>query len=519
MSFSITCPYCFGVMKDNEVLFRSEKVNAGECELLPDNFLDTADFIANYHEDDKDEILKGLKDWDFFLEREDEKYEEFWKKFVRTTEVNPADEKLGITPYRRPILDPSVSEHCRFLKIQPDKSFFIRDSDGMVSGIELKTGEVCHRRVCKHCHNPLPAAYGKQPVKFATVVGITGAGKTVYISQLLKNMPDYAANIGLTAVVNTANSRIFLDTNPIHPGMPLPDSTPEGYFQQPVFYQIVRETGENDRVTEMFVLYDVAGEVFVNPDQISRYAPYIEHSDGIVMLLDPLQFKQIHQLNGELQSLDETTAVLTAIHNIVSSGRSEQKCQIPIAVCISKVDLPEVQEVLGAKLCGMLKDDVYGVDSGDGFFLPIFNAERYNPIAKELSDFILHHERALAMQLRTNYSFYAFFAFTALGCEVESGEKENGEPFKYPVGPILPKRIEEPIFWMFYRLGYIGTNEPVTTSAAAKIKCPVCGSEATSPLPAEEQIIKVRRFVWTKPIYVNRVCDNPDCRHKWEYIP
>ena len=402
MSYTITCPYCFGKMKDEEVLFRSEKVNQGTCDSLPEDYVDSVDFAINYQGDDKEKILKELNDWDFFLEHDDEKYNDFWGNFVETTETNPADEKLGITPYRRRIINPSDTSHCRFLKVQPDQSFFLRDSDGMVTGIELTTGEICRRRVCKYCHNPLPGTYGKHRVNFATVVGITGAGKTVYISQILKDMSDYAANVGLTAVVSTSNSRIFLDANPIHEGVALPRPTPEGYFQQPVFYQIIRETGETGRTTETFVLYDVAGEVFVNPELISRYAPFIEHSDGIVMLLDPLQFKQVHQLNGELKVLDETTAVLTAIHNIVSKGKADQKCQIPIAVCVSKADLPEVQGVLGPELCRLLKEDVYGVDDGNGFFKPIFNAERYNPIAKELMDFILHHERALAMQLRTN---------------------------------------------------------------------------------------------------------------------
>ena len=43
MSCEITCPYCFRKMRDDEVLFRSEKVNYGECDLLPDEYDDIED--------------------------------------------------------------------------------------------------------------------------------------------------------------------------------------------------------------------------------------------------------------------------------------------------------------------------------------------------------------------------------------------------------------------------------------------------------------------------------------------
>ena len=45
MSCAITCPYCFRIMQDDEVLFRSEKVNHGiilcrAVELLPEGLID-----------------------------------------------------------------------------------------------------------------------------------------------------------------------------------------------------------------------------------------------------------------------------------------------------------------------------------------------------------------------------------------------------------------------------------------------------------------------------------------------
>ena len=42
MSFVFTCPYCFEQMDDTEVHFRSETVNQGELDIIPDEFIDDA---------------------------------------------------------------------------------------------------------------------------------------------------------------------------------------------------------------------------------------------------------------------------------------------------------------------------------------------------------------------------------------------------------------------------------------------------------------------------------------------
>ena len=133
MSFEITCPYCFKTMKDDEVLFRSEKINQGENDILPDEYDDLEDFQARYRGADKETILSDLRDWEFFAETEDAEYEAFWKNFNGTTEYNPADEILRVKAYRRRILDPQNTYHQKFLVKQPDGSYFIRDEQGMVT--------------------------------------------------------------------------------------------------------------------------------------------------------------------------------------------------------------------------------------------------------------------------------------------------------------------------------------------------------------------------------------------------
>lgn len=564
MSNEIICPYCFRKMQDSEVLFRSEKVNHGECDLLPEEYDDIDDFAARYNGPDKEIILSGYRDWEFFAEGPDPVYENFWANFNGTTEYNPADDLLRVKAYRRKVIDPMLPAHRRYLRAQAADDYFIRDDQGMVTQIELapedesKRGVFCNRRVCRYCHNPLPDGYGRHAVKFAAVIGITGAGKTVYLSQLLFKMANYVVKAGLSTNDRIASgAQTFLEKNIIAAATPLPGSTPVERLQQPLFYEMTRNAEEHGRITETFVMYDVAGEVFRDQNLITKFAPFVEHADGIIVLIDPMQFGVISGVMNRGVILDAPTTALNAIQNIISHGNKNEKCRTPLAVCISKADTQMVQQVLNPELREMLLDDVHGIKDANGFYLPMFNAGEYNPILNELYKFIQTHEIVLAQQMQTNYVNYAYFAFTALGCDVgtfkkirddeyeklkqQSADQGQLPPHQYvrendntypdemfertpmgklstyqcPLGPVLPKRVEEPLLWLFHKLGYVGVNTPIDDPTRPKIPCPVCGNNDTKELPEDERELVTGRL-FKKRLYVNRICRR--CGHRWEHI-
>ena len=132
MSFEITCPYCFRKMLDTEVMFRSEKVNQGDPDIIPDDYDDMEDFQARYRGPDKESILNKYSDWAFFAEVEDPVYESFWANFNGTTEYNPADDVLRVKAYRRRIIDPSDYAHQKYLKQQSSGDYFIFDEETML---------------------------------------------------------------------------------------------------------------------------------------------------------------------------------------------------------------------------------------------------------------------------------------------------------------------------------------------------------------------------------------------------
>ncbi len=513
MSFEITCPYCFGHMEDGEVLFRSEKVHNGSIdpEIIPEEYDDIYDFQNRYKGADKAAIAKKYQEWEFFVEQEDAVYEAFWKKYSGTTEYNPADDKVGIKGYHRRVIDPSKKEHQKYLEAEGGE-YLVRDSQGMVVGIKLSTGEQCNRRVCSHCHNPLPSNYGKNPVKFTSVIGITGSGKTIYLSQLLRFMSRYTVKAGLDSMASGSGVLTFLEKNPVMANKHLPGSTPEGALQQPLFYELSHPGAGETVVTETFVLYDVAGELFRedNRDKLTNFAPFIQKSDGIFLLIDPFQFPVFANVMATDHTKVSALSALNAIQHTINKGELGQKITTPVAVCISKADLPEVQQVMGDELKRLLLEDVHGVKDIRGIHKTIFNAKEYASIGKNLMDFVSTEDEPLYSKLFASYDNTAYFAFTSLGCAVKKdGEGENAP--QYPVGPVMPRRIEEPLLWMFYKLGYITPNGYIP----GEVSCPMCKSLQFK----QDEHTEEERYglfgMQRRTIFTDLLCENPNCQHRW----
>ena len=509
MGYKITCPYCFHEMADHEVLFRSERVSIGEFEGIPDAYDDIQDFISRYSGGDKERIIKEYREWDFFRPGMSGAYMDFWNRFGGTTEKNPADRLLGVKAYERRVIDPGEETHRRYIKLWGTDPL-IRDDQSMVSQIELKSGERCHRRVCPRCHNPFPDNYGKSSVKFVTIIGITGAGKTVYVSQLLKSMRDYCARVGLSAIVTSPSVVNFITDNSVRAKSPLPGSTPAQSFQQPLFYEIIKGGAGSSNATETFVLYDVAGEVFTDQNLISRFAPFVENTDGVIALIDPFQFQAVSEVSETRDRLSDPEAVFDAIHYRITRGVQNKKCAIPFAVCMSKADMEDFQKVMPAELRMLLRDNIPPVLGPEGEILPVFNASSYNPIGMLLDRFISSTEFSLSILLKNNYSAYSYFAFTALGCDVEEYENAQGERYPAPKGPIITCRLQEPMLWLFNRLGYIGVNERLYSPAVPIVYCPACGSDETEGMEKTETS---GVLMFKKTIRYNRRCRR--CQQEW----
>ena len=459
----IICPYCFKEFEHDEVHFRLEKVN-----------YDGYDLSDIEHESDpkkKEEMQLSM----YFQPKDDEKYKKFWEKYGDTTELTTQNElkRFGCQVYQLPIIDPKSPEAAKCLKLQNHPNgksdYFIYDGYDMVQGVEDIYGNTSHRRVCPHCHNPLPSGYGRNEAKFISVIGVTGSGKTVYISQLLQNMPNYTSKLANMAS-QTLDDRVgnFLNNNPVSRNKPLPDSTMAGKLAQPMTYDIVKSGNRHETI----VIYDIAGENCTNASEMERYGDFVMHSHGIILLISPKQIGFIENYGDQNGNEDNTKdaappiTVLNTIYNTIAAG-NPGLCEIPLAVCISKSDffartLGEGEEN-GEDIVEIATSDVAPIqDPVTGGTRPGFNATQYNVIQKKIARMLEGDPISVALQ--TQYKYYNYFIFSAVGCAVRK-EERDGKTVSYPVNDPHPVRIVEPLLWLFKRFGYIRSDTHIRLPA------------------------------------------------------
>ena len=455
----ITCPYCHGEFSHRDVHFRMETFFEDEEDLNEDG--KTLAEIKRMPEGPAKARLQEQVGRNYpFLCGPDEKYERFWEDFGGTTEeAYGPDKKIPIHPSQLPVLDPSDSEHQ--LVLNPQRSsgggsredFFLYDGDGMVMGVEDVHGKKTGRRLCPHCHNPLPTGYGKHETKFISIIGITQSGKTVYLSQLLKYMSKYVNFVDLTSYFTSEHEPGFIDSNPVKYGSDLPRPTVPEKLSQPMYYDLVQNVAGNLLKTDTIVLYDIAGENCASAKGMGTFGRFVTKSDGIILLLDPGQLGLAETaISDSGERATNLITVFNTIHGAFQERKSDGKLLVPVAVCISKSDM--ISGILPTECRGDITPVVHP-SSGD----PIrkFNATAYNPLEKLLADQMRHGAgQEVHGALRRGYKHFNYFAFSATGCAVE---KMDG--LSYPKAPPVPLRIAEPLLWLFYKFGYIGSDVPI----------------------------------------------------------
>ena len=454
MQERIICPYCFANFYQDEVLFRAETcfteddiLDDYDIEVMPDG---PEKVKAKIDNDLKKEFLAGVHP----------RYQQFWERFNGTTEQtrrNSANiNSQFFENYQKPIISPKNPRHVLFDNIGQTAPKL--DRDGFLSSVTDRFGKRTSNRVCPECCNPLPMNYGKFPVKFISIIGITGAGKTVYLSSLLDNMHIYAGKIGMTPLPNDAVN-FFIETNKIAKDVTLPQGTPAARFSQPLCYNLQYFHSKTlQRETSTFVLYDIAGENCVDPAGIENFGPFISRSDGIIILQDPKQFDGIY---NEAHSMIDT--VLQTITNLFVG---KQYCDIPLAMCISKADRLIQDNLFEPALADMLSSEVRSALDFNGFC-----ASEYNEISRMLNDFYFHQDPATRQALRNGFDNFNYFAVSSLNCELKDTGARNdatdGEPLLTPAEMPHPLRIEEPLFWLFTQFGFIQSDVPIIEHAIA----------------------------------------------------
>ena len=479
MDYRIKCPYCFAEFSHKDVHFRMETIKT------PSRSLQDIELMSDSPE--RARLMAEYNAAMMFAKKDDPQYEAFWSKYedVKTERTTNSEwEKFGCEVYQLPIINPNTSEGKKVLRTNAAGDCFIYDADGMVTAVEDIYGKQTRRRVCPRCHNPIPLQYGKKKTKFLSVIGVTGAGKTVYISQILTYMSKYVSYVGMASNFCDDHVNNFIKDNPVKLNQPLPPSTQKGVLPQPMVYDLTQIMPDRSVKTDTIVIYDIAGETCQDAEAMINYGEFVTKSDGIILLVDPsqLNINVNYDLDEESKKSSEPQIVLNTIHTVFTDIKSTELCNIPLAVCIPKSDMFETMLPAEGR-----RDITPIIDTFSELKKPLFNATEYNILEPKIKSIVIDE---LKTALRTQYSDYNFFVFSATGCDV--AKNENGQ--FCPVMPPIPRRIAEPLLWMFKKFGYIKSDVPIRLPEPRKLPDP-----AVVELP-RTAVDKLMRRTRTRPM-------------------
>lgn len=310
------------------------------------------------------------------------------------------------------------------------------------------------KRLCPHCHQELPHTTGDFPNYIFAIIGAKGAGKSHYLPVLIEQIKNgVGPDLGmLLEPLNDDTIQRYRDDfyTPIftrHQTLIATRSALANVTARlPLVFSLLftstrRGGGRKIDKAVTLAFFDTAGEDLHAQDVMATVNKYIYRSNGIILLLDPLQVDGIRARLPTGQPLPpkdaETSDIIIRVSNLVHAGRGtpqDSPIDIPLAVAVSKFDAIESLIDRQARILA-------APNHCSGFDLADFQA-----VDGEMRSHIADWEcRMIIEQVETRYRRHAFFGLSALGAS----------PKGTTLSTVFPKRVEDPFLWLLHVNGLI----------------------------------------------------------------
>ena len=440
----IKCPYCFKIFHHHEVGFRAEPVSQKIIEEYRHKITE-----VDIDEETAKEYTVKLENAQKYEKQRDDIWLNYWlgKGWAENGALYENEE--GYDEHTEPGRDSILTEQQEVVITPGNENSdllvrYIPDADNFCSAGMDNLGRKMKKRICPHCHNLLPQNYGKYDIKFISVVGISGSGKTVMLSQLLKNIDDYALGVGADVIFDAGANTIneFTKQYPVANNSPLPTGTRE-HFAPPIFLPFSKVTN-GVRKNTTIVIYDIAGESCIRATGLEQYGPFVKNADGIIFLLDP---RQIAGFAFADANAEKPAAVLDAMAQAFLLESTSQS-KVPIAVAYSKSDKLRETGAL-VQESHIFKNIDY---TGKGFMQSEYHNVKFE-VERLMNKYA--HSKNLHRRVHTYFTNCGFFAFSSLGHDTEIEKDENGQEKQVLRQNLESIRIEEPLMWILAELGLI----------------------------------------------------------------
>lgn len=308
-------------------------------------------------------------------------------------------------------------------------------------------------RICPNCHSELPFTIGDFKDLTFAIIGAKEAGKSHYIAVLINRIQNHISmtfDANMQPINDETITRYRQDFyNPIFVKKEIIQGTDSARanfnVRLPLIYTLsfmgksmFGLGGKKISSVTNLVFFDTAGED-LNEEEIMRTEnKYIYNSQGIIILVDPLQIPEVRNLLGgkgiEMPNVNtETRDIITRVANLIRRATSKKPTQLidtPIIVAFSKIDA--LQEIL----------DPTSPLNYEGRHDGYFNKEDFDSVSNEIESRLAAwsgHE--FIQNLRLNFSNYAFCGLSALGSNPHGQSK---------IPKLRPLRVEDPFLWLLH---------------------------------------------------------------------
>lgn len=326
------------------------------------------------------------------------------------------------------------------------------------------TGYVSVQR-CPHCEEALPYIALETPNFPFSIVGVSGAGKTNYITVMLEELKNFD---GLQLALNHQNNeamehqrdnykRLYKDRTP-PPANYSGEVKPQIWYLQNLSKRKKSLFGQEHIPAYSFTIFDGSGEDYLkyidNPDMDSPAALAVFRSKGILLVLDPLTLSNILDGEGGVDAetirnslgrgKDEVHTASDVINGIslylkrMSGIKPSKKLNIPVAVILTKFDAIWDHPAFGPN--ALVKHKKLGITNGK------VNWNEIDQVHEEIKHWLYAvGENGFVKTLEANFKDYKLFGVSSYG-------KPPASEHELSVAP-EPHRVLDPILWLFKQKG------------------------------------------------------------------
>jgi hypothetical protein len=296
--------------------------------------------------------------------------------------------------------------------------------------------------VCPICHAALPQLFTEARSRSMALVGTKASGKSHYVTVVLHELEHRVGpslNGSLMLLDDHTRERMTKELLPrlyekrvVLEGTQ--SATTDVRTRLPLAARLSVRSGRSTHRSNL-IFFDSAGEDLQSLSVLEREARYVTQSDGVVVLIDPLQIPSVRdELAGDPDLPELTQDAGTLLSRIAALMReahgipAQKQIDIPLALVVSKLDA--IRALLPAD------HPALGMSELKGFY---DRRDARNVDARVRADLAEWLGRGFDNFVRENFSTVGCFAISALGETPSGGHLAHG---------VSPHRVEDPVLWM-----------------------------------------------------------------------